>query len=244
MHAMLLFLGVWGGYVAFSALFVAVVIWASSIDEDAQGKKVGSDVLRAIFWPFIWLYLRITNRDALFGKRPEGSSEQMLAGSHAATVVLMNPPARRFQTVRDAKDYLASRIVDEAKREGATLTEVEQKMLSFSERGSTLADMKTVSAEFDRDYDQGEYERRIGALASRIQARDEEQAGPEQEAWDAAVEKLSRGDHYLLVLINASPATQTAESWSKHSLRVVAAALVLCAFAALDLWFRHWMRDH
>jgi hypothetical protein len=104
--------------------------------------------------------------------------------------------------------------------------------------------MKAVSAKFDRDYDQDQYERKIGALAIKIQASSEERANPEQEAWDAAVEKLRRGDHYLLVLLNAAPATQTKESWSKHSLRVVAAALALFAFAALNLWFRHWMRDH
>lgn len=244
MHELLLFLGTWGGYVAFSAAFLAVVIWAFSIDEGAQGKKVGNDLLRAAFWPLIWLYLRLTNRDAVFGKQLQSSSAQTLAEMSGHTVALTNRATRRFRTIREAKDYLASRIVDEAKRQGAPLTEVERKMLYFTETGWTLPDMKAINAEFDRDYDQDEYERKIAALAGRIQQCDESQSELELEDWDNAIEKLSRGDHYLLVLINAVQPQGRKETWARHSLKVVAAALVLLAFVALDLWLRRWMRDH
>jgi hypothetical protein len=108
-----------------------------------------------------------------------------------------------FKTVRQAKEYLIGRIVDEAKSEGAPLTEVEWKMLYFTESGWTLPNMMAVSAEFDRDYDQDEYEQKIGGLVQRLLARDEAQA--EQETWDDAVVKLADEDHYLLVLINAAP---------------------------------------
>lgn len=108
----------------------------------------------------------------------------------------------RFATIRDAKDYLAGRIAAEAKRQGTALTDVERKMLYFSETDWTLPDMKAVSAEFDRDCDQDEYERKIGGLARRIQARDAQEKGQEQQDWDEAVVKLSEGDHYLTVLVN------------------------------------------
>ena len=44
------------------------------------------------------------------------------------------------------------------------------RMLYFTETGWTLPDMKQVSSDFDRDYDQGEYEQKIGGLVSKIQS--------------------------------------------------------------------------
>jgi hypothetical protein len=40
---------------------------------------------------------------------------------------------RRFATTRDAMEFLVSRIVTEAQREGVPLSETERKMLYFSE---------------------------------------------------------------------------------------------------------------
>jgi len=153
----------------------------------------------------------------------------------------MGPGTERFKTVRDAKDFLAGKIVEEAQREGAPLSEVERKMLYFTETGWTLPDMKEVSAEFDRGYEQGEYEQKIGGLAERVQARLGIQSKEGTATWDRAIEKLSRGDHYLLVLVSAS---STTSKGAKHNLKVVAIALVLFALAALSAWLKEWMRNH
>jgi hypothetical protein len=238
MHDVLLFLGVWGGYLGFLAVFFAVGLWAVSIDDDAEGRRAESAILWMVFWPLIGLYLWLTRRILAAGH----VSNRSFAG-------IDDPSGRavrsttRFKTIREAKDYLAARIGDEAEREGTPLTEVERKMLYFSETGWTLPDMKVVSAEFDRGYDQDAYERKITALASRVEARFEGQGQQERENWNRAIEKLSRGDHYLSILLGAGPEKRP-ETWVRHSLKVVAAAFALVAFAALDIWFRHWMRDH
>lgn len=112
----------------------------------------------------------------------------------------------RFRTVRQAMDYLVNRIVDEAKLQGTPLTDVERKMLYFSERDTTLRDMPAVSAEFSRNYDEDEYEQKIGGLVRRITTRDQRQDNAAQQAWDEAVSKVSEGDYYLLVLMGAHPA--------------------------------------
>jgi hypothetical protein len=108
----------------------------------------------------------------------------------------------RFETERQAKEYLIGRLVAEAQHEGAPLTDVERKMLYFSETGWSLPDILEVNAEFERDYDTDEYERRILALATKIAHRDEISAGEDLDHWYEAVQKLSEGDHYLLVLID------------------------------------------
>ena len=59
-----------------------------------------------------------------------------------------------FSTIRAAKEYLAGKIAEQAEREGSPLTEVERKMLYFSETDWTLPDMLKVSEEFEGDVEQ------------------------------------------------------------------------------------------
>ena len=66
-----------------------------------------------------------------------------------------------FANAREAKEFLVTRIVAEAQRESVSLSEVERKMLYFSETGWTLPDIMVVSDAFDRDYDQAKYEEKI-----------------------------------------------------------------------------------
>jgi hypothetical protein len=107
-----------------------------------------------------------------------------------------------FATDREAKEYLVARIVDEATREGSPLTEIERKMLHFTESGWTLPDIMEVNAEFERDYDNDEYEAKIHALVNAIEAGDKTGNPGDVETWRSAVAKLREGDHYLLVLID------------------------------------------
>jgi hypothetical protein len=110
----------------------------------------------------------------------------------------------RFATDREALDFLAGRIASQAKRENVPLSDVERKMLYFSEISWTLPDMATVSAEFDQNYNQDEYERKIGQLIAGITANHHGQNEQEEEKWDAAVIKLSEGDHYIQVLLKVA----------------------------------------
>ena len=108
-----------------------------------------------------------------------------------------------FKTIRQAKEYLAGKITDEALRQGVQLTEVERKMRYFTESGWTLPDIMAVSAEFDQGYYRDEYEEKIGRLVRRIE--DGLESGDEQEKddWYSAQVVLSERDHYLLVLMDA-----------------------------------------
>ena len=238
MRAFLLFLGVWGGFVAMTAASVAILIWLLSVDDNPRDRQVASSLLWVMFWPVIWLSSRLTGKELTVsssrGSRPRTSAGESNVGS-------MGRGVERFKTVRDAKDFLAGKIVEEAELERMPLTEVERKMLYFTETGWTLPDIKEMSAEFDRVYDQGEYEQKIGGLAARLQARLEVDGWQEREKWDRAIEKLSPGDHYMLVLVDESNAPQKG---AKHYLKMVAIALALIALAALWMWLKQWMRDH
>ena len=123
-----------------------------------------------------------------------------------------------FCTVREAKEYLAARIAEEARHQGVPLTEVERKMLYFSETDSKLPDMMEVNAEFERDYNEVEYEEKIGRLVRQIQERQNSADDGQQRAeWCSAIEKLRVEDDYLLILVDAdsSNANGLESPWSR-----------------------------
>ncbi len=148
---------------------------------------------------------------------------------------------QEFGTVREAKDFLAGRIAAEAEREGMPLSEIERKMLYFSETDWTLPDMAQVSAEFDRVCDQNAYERKIAGLIRKVTAHHHSSRQDEMDAWDMAVQRLSEGDHYLMVLIGAARASGAKTVRPPHDvlkLWLTALGLIFGFFALIALMDR------
>jgi hypothetical protein len=101
-----------------------------------------------------------------------------------------------FSTQREAKQFLANKIVAEAEREGAPLSDVERRMLLFCEQ-----EPETVTG-FPDDVLENidtEYEERITSLLRAAYERDQENRDEKQRFEDAYL-KLQDGDHYLLVM--------------------------------------------
>ena len=230
MRSLLQFLAVWGAVIAFNGGMLIVGLWALSMDGDPGDERAASSLLSSllwsIFWPLMWPFWGRKGKETVRGRGRATRSELGI---------------RRFRTVREAKEYLVGVIANEAEHDGTPLTEVERKMLFFTETGSTLPDMKQVSAEFDRSYVQDEYEEKIASIVAKVRARFTDDNQQEQMTWDSALEKLSRGDHYLLVLING---TNPARRGASKYVRVLLSACVFLALGCVDLWFRHWLREH
>ena len=109
-----------------------------------------------------------------------------------------------FHSGRDAKEFLISRIVAEAQRENVQLSELERKMLYFSESAWTLPDMMAISEAFDGEYDQSKYEEKIARLVRGAAKHDREESRDEYDAWWAAIHFLRGEDHYISVLIGVA----------------------------------------
>ena len=108
---------------------------------------------------------------------------------------------RQFGNAREAKEFLVSSIVSEASLENVPLSEIERKELFFSETGWTLSDIMRVNEEFERNYDSGEYERKIAHLIRNARKRAERTDSEGGKSWADAIEILSEEDHYILVMI-------------------------------------------
>lgn len=100
-----------------------------------------------------------------------------------------------------AKQFLISKIVEEAGVEQINLSEVEKKMLYFTEVHPSLPDIYEVNAQFERDYDSDEYEAKIAGLLKNARDRDRQSSPSREQDWKDALDALKKEDHYILVMV-------------------------------------------
>lgn len=143
-----------------------------------------------------------------------------------------------FSGSREAKDFLVSRIAAEAQREGVPLSDVERKMLYFSETAWTLPDMMQIFEEFDREYDRITYERKITRLIRNAAQHDRGESLSQYETWLSAIRLLKREDHYILVMIQQAglrPPGDLLKLWGTGlAVVIVGTAAIFAASAAAD----------
>lgn len=115
---------------------------------------------------------------------------------------------KHFASIREALEYAVGRIAAEAEREGVALSEVERKMLYFTETGWTLPGIMEINNEFDRLYDQTEYEAKIARLIRNLVQQALAENGEEFAAWANAIDKIGEEDYYLLVMVGAAAVSE------------------------------------
>ena len=137
-----------------------------------------------------------------------------------------------FHSGREAKEFLISEIVTEAQRENVPLSEIERKMLYFTESGWTLPDIMKVSETFDSEYDQDEYEQKIAKIIAKTDGRIRKQSRDDYDKWWAAIRFLQREDHYLSVMIRMASLRPPGDQ-----LRLFATALVIVGAILIWIFF-------
>lgn len=145
----------------------------------------------------------------------------------------------------EAKDFLISQIINEAERKGESLSDLERRMLEFSEVEKAPADYLELNAEFERECSEIEYEDKISELArSRIEHLRATQS-PDLDEWNNAISLSSEDDHYLMVMINMAsrsrsphgepPPAASHPTNDRLKLLLTAAAIVLFLLAGVLL---------
>jgi hypothetical protein len=137
-----------------------------------------------------------------------------------------------FHSGREAKEFLTSSIVAEALREDVPLSEIERKMLYFTESGWTLPDIMQVYQEFNREYDQDAYEQKIAGIAARGYKHILKNSPDEYEKWWAAIRFLQREDHYISVMISLADVRPRGDQ-----LKLLAAGLAIVTVLLLWMFF-------
>jgi len=148
--------------------------------------------------------------------------------------------AERRVRAQRAKEFLISQVVEEAQRENVPLSEVERKMLYFTEVHPSLPDMYEINAEFERNYDAAEYEDKVAALLRNARDPDSRPSPVREQEWKDALDALKKEDHYILVMVAQAFGVGLAVSGGKRfcDLRIYAAigvGLVLTVILA-SMW--------
>jgi len=108
---------------------------------------------------------------------------------------------KAFHSGREAKEFVISEIVEEAQRENIPLSEIERKILYFTESGWTLPDIMKVNEDFDRECDHDDFEHKIAKLVRKTDRRLCNDSREDYERWWAAIRFLEREDHYISVML-------------------------------------------
>jgi len=143
---------------------------------------------------------------------------------------------KAFHSGREAKEFLISKIVAEAQHENAPLSEIERKMLYFTESGWTLPDIMKVSEDFDREYDQDKYEQKIARLITKADKRIRKGSRDDYDRCWAAIRFLQREDHYITVMIRLAALRPRGD---QLRLFVTGVAIVMFIFAWTFIGIRY-----
>jgi len=114
-----------------------------------------------------------------------------------------------FGDSMQAKRFLVSRIVEQARRQNEPLSDLEEKMLYFSERYPTLPNMMEVNEQFEKELGSDEYEAKISRLARSAYHYDKRESPENTPLWKVAKKLLSKEDHYIMVLLNSPEASSS-----------------------------------
>lgn len=154
-------------------------------------------------------------------------------------------PMSTFSSSREAKEFLITRIFEEARRTGTPLSELERQMLWFTETEPTPIDVYAVNEAFVREYDTAEYEDKIARLIVSYRTH---AAADDLARWKEAVRTLRSEDHYLLVMIDIAdaapgPIQVSISRVGGRPLYIflvgIALAVVACGFFWIALWIRN-----
>jgi len=126
---------------------------------------------------------------------------------------------------KQAKDFLVQQAGEQAAREKASLSDIEKKMMYFTESDASSCDNPAeTNEEFEAEYDTEEYEAKISKLLHHAYDRLKTENPEAKRNWDQAIRTLRKGDHYLLVLWDIKPRGERPKG---DSLRLLGTALLI-----------------
>lgn len=106
----------------------------------------------------------------------------------------------RVTQVSKAMDFLVEQTAVQAALDGVTLTDLEKRMMYFTEEPDSAENPIVLNDEFEAEYEMATYEAKMSKLLHRAYARVKKENPETARTWNESVRILKRGDHYILVL--------------------------------------------
>jgi hypothetical protein len=140
--------------------------------------------------------------------------------------------------VREAKDFLVEQTVRQAEMEGIALSELERRVMYFTESGECPEDPIELNNAFEAQCDSTAYEKKVSRLMAHAYRRIQQNDLEKLHLWNEAFRILGKGDHYILVFWSQSPSGKSPRIWPTYVFGALAAAglfaLILFLFGSKD----------
>jgi hypothetical protein len=104
--------------------------------------------------------------------------------------------------VLEAKDSLVQQTAEQAALENVSLSDLEKRMMYFTETDECPEDPIALHDAFEAEYNNDEYEAKISKLMNHAHSRIKRENPEAARKWKEAIRQLSKGDHYVLILCN------------------------------------------
>jgi hypothetical protein len=111
---------------------------------------------------------------------------------------------RTFATETESRQFFVDKIVQQAQRESISLSDDERRMLLWSESAPDSVADPELAERLAATISDADYEARIVGLLKRSFKADAAADPGAKDVWAAALSVLRRGDHYILVMIDAA----------------------------------------
>jgi hypothetical protein len=118
-----------------------------------------------------------------------------------------------FDTQGAAKRFIVAKVIEQAEREGVSLSAAERHMLSWSESDPDFVPDPTLMEAPESEISEAEFEAKIAGLIRRAYDRDAASDGDVRPIYRAARSKLNEGDHYILVMMDRALKTRLRRWW-------------------------------
>lgn len=107
--------------------------------------------------------------------------------------------------VLEAKDFLVQQAAEQAALENVPLSDLEKRMMYFTETGECPEDPFALNDAFEAEYENDKYETKIRKLLVNAHERLKTEGSPALAQWEESLRALDQTDDYILILCGRSP---------------------------------------
>lgn len=140
---------------------------------------------------------------------------------------MRHKPTLRRMKVLEAKDFLVQQTAEQAALENVPLSDIEKRMMYFTETDECPEDPLALNDAFEAKYNTATYEKKISLLMAQAYRRIKRDDPEKLRLWNDAFRVLSKGDHYILLFWRRNPFARPQRSWPTYVLGALAAAVVI-----------------
>ena len=137
--------------------------------------------------------------------------------------------------VLEAKGFLVQQSAEQAALESVPLSDLEKRMMYFTEVDECPEDPIALNEAFEAEYDTDEYKAKVSKLMHHAYQRIRKENAEALHRWREAMKEPSKGDHHILVLCEEGAPARPAAVFLKFRVLPTIGIMLLAVLGAVSL---------